>query len=46
MTFLPFGLAYPKLRSWGLLDQVLRFFWRGVYNVGGIFDPSPPSDIK
>ncbi len=34
MTFWPLGIADPKLGSWGHLNQVLRFFWRGVYHKG------------
>ncbi len=30
-TFCPYGVVDPKLGSWEHLDQVLRFFWRGVY---------------
>ncbi len=29
-TFCPYGFADPKLGSWELLNQVLRFFWTGV----------------
>ncbi len=32
-TFCPYGVVDPKLGSWELLNQVLRFFWRGVYLV-------------
>ncbi len=31
VTFWPLGVADPKLGSWRFLNQVLRFFWRGVY---------------
>ncbi len=30
---LTLGVTDPKLGSWGLLNQVLRFFWRGVYMI-------------
>ncbi len=32
-TFLPHGVADPKVGSGRLLDQVLRFFWRGMYKL-------------
>ncbi len=37
ITFWPLGVNNPKLESWGLLNQVLRFFWRGVYNWLNVF---------
>ena len=30
--FCPYGVIDPKLGSWEVQDQVLRFFWRGVYD--------------
>ena len=32
-TFCPYWVVDPKLGSWELFNQVLRFFWRGVYIV-------------
>ncbi len=31
ITFCPYGVVDPKLGSWELLNQVLRFFWKGLY---------------
>ena len=36
----PYGVVDPKLGSWERLNQVLHFFWRGVY-MYKLTKPSP-----